>query len=387
MSMRKNIGFVLASKLFGGAETIVKEILRKINLHEFNVYLFIDKDLIKFFKDLSNIKIINLGDLRTALPFHPTIFIARKILLKSVKKYNISLLNFHLPHSLFLKKDNKIINIFTIHGTKYLDPVFFKSNQAKYNYKSIKNIYFLIRYYFEKWIYIKQLKKTDFIISACDFFLDLLSKNGIKNKKVKIENGVDLSIIKNRKKILKNREAIRIFYSGGSRNVKGWDILLKAINKIAKKSYSFKIFFLREVPKSHTIRKYVKSKKLQNYIEFIGFCKREKYLDYMYSCDFVCLPSYIEGIAASLMDCLALGKPIVTTKVGGTPEVIKDGVNGFLCQPTSSSLAKTLEKALKNKQKLEEMSNNNLEKAIDYSWDLVIKKYENLFKKIIKNWV
>ena len=103
----------------------------------------------------------------------------------------------------------------------------------------------------------------------------------------------------------------------------------------------------------------------------------------MYSCELVCLPSYTEGIAPSLLEALALGKPIVATNVGGTPEVVKDGINGYLCQPNTKSLTKALMKALENPIKLKEMGQNNLKKAKRFDRKTTIRKFENLFQFLL----
>lgn len=53
--------------------------------------------------------------------------------------------------------------------------------------------------------------------------------------------------------------------------------------------------------------------------------------------DIVVLPSYREGTPKSLLEALAMGKPIVTTDVPGCREVVKDGENGFLCKVKDAS--------------------------------------------------
>ncbi len=49
--------------------------------------------------------------------------------------------------------------------------------------------------------------------------------------------------------------------------------------------------------------------------------------------DVVTIPSRIEGIPIILMEALAMGIPVVASRVGGIPSVINDGQNGFLCEP------------------------------------------------------
>lgn len=64
------------------------------------------------------------------------------------------------------------------------------------------------------------------------------------------------------------------------------------------------------------------------------------------SADFVVLPSYREGLSRVLLEAAAMGRPIVTTDVPGCRDIVRDGVNGYLCAPRDpAALAAALERA------------------------------------------
>src|SRR5262249_1590333 len=64
---------------------------------------------------------------------------------------------------------------------------------------------------------------------------------------------------------------------------------------------------------------------------FAGF--RRDILALMQGFEIFVFSSYLEGLGTAMLDAMALGKPVVATRAGGIPEVVQDGVTGFLVSP------------------------------------------------------
>jgi glycosyltransferase involved in cell wall biosynthesis len=70
---------------------------------------------------------------------------------------------------------------------------------------------------------------------------------------------------------------------------------------------------------------------VQRHVHFVGY--REDIESVMARSDVVLLPSHTEGLPRSLMEAMALAKPVVATKVGGIPELVRNGIDGLLVDP------------------------------------------------------
>jgi glycosyltransferase involved in cell wall biosynthesis len=66
---------------------------------------------------------------------------------------------------------------------------------------------------------------------------------------------------------------------------------------------------------------------------FLGNKRHEEIVRYYSAADFSILPSLMEATSISGLEAMAAGLPLVGTSVGGIPELIKEGINGYLCNP------------------------------------------------------
>lgn len=126
---------------------------------------------------------------------------------------------------------------------------------------------------------------------------------------------------------------------------KGLEVLLEALRLLLDEGLTVKLkcvgpFETAEYEQS--IRQRVQALRLSPHLEFTGFTK--DVAGALASLDVMVLPSlYGEGLPMVVLEAMAAGVPVVATKVEGTPEAIRHGVEGLLAEPNSSrSLADQL---------------------------------------------
>ena len=88
---------------------------------------------------------------------------------------------------------------------------------------------------------------------------------------------------------------------------------------------------------------------LQHCVKYEGFVSGDKKVHLLNLCDAFILPSYVEGVPISILEAMSYSKPILATKVGGIPEIVENGGNGFLIAPgDKSSLLENINQLMNN---------------------------------------
>ena len=211
------------------------------------------------------------------------------------------------------------------------------------------------------------------------------------NKEVNIiPNGIDLDRFTNSSKTkcgLKirkyNNEKVIIFV-GTLRPVKGIKYLIQAMRILCNADDSARLILVGDGPDRIDLETMSKELNLGENICFVGAIPNEKVAEYMMSADIFVLPSLSEGFPVVILEAMACGLPIVTTKIKGLPEIIKEGENGFTVKPASSEqLAEKLLLLLHDDVGRQCISENNRIKSQDYSISSVVEKLEQVYSKAI----
>lgn len=149
----------------------------------------------------------------------------------------------------------------------------------------------------------------------------------------------------------KDNQPIKLLYTGWIIKKKGIYDLLDALAILSKKNVHYKLSIIGpDFGNKNSVEKYALKLKINSHIEFIGILDTQLALleNYQNADIFIC-PSHFEGFPYALMEATACGLPCVGTRVGGIPDILNNGKNGILINPSNpTELAEGIEKLIIN---------------------------------------
>jgi len=233
-------------------------------------------------------------------------------------------------------------------------------------------------------------RMCDKVISITPWEFGRLKKYGVTKKQLElIPNGMDeihFKVIKpnnfKRKLNIGNKKLVLFF---GRFNVtKGCDKFVLAAKEILKERDD--VFFLMRGPDEGVRGEIEKMVKGVKGIKVMYETRDKKEIAEMYQAsDVYVLPSYREGLPLTLFEAMAAGLPIVASPCNGVPYEMKDDINGFLVKYGDiGGLKKNILKILDDKKLAEKLGRNNREKSKNYNWDIICRKYEEVYEKVVR---
>ena len=151
---------------------------------------------------------------------------------------------------------------------------------------------------------------------------------------------------------------LHLMYMGEISKRKGGFDLLKAIAD--NKEYFKDKLVLRmggnEV--DGDIKAYIREHGLSDFVSYEGWIAGRKKIDCLNWEDVYILPSYNEGLPIAILEAMAYSHPVISTPVGGIPEVIKTGENGILVKPgDTNEIANAIKYYIENREEIKKQGN------------------------------
>jgi glycosyltransferase involved in cell wall biosynthesis len=177
-------------------------------------------------------------------------------------------------------------------------------------------------------------------------------------------------------------------YFGAITEHKGIWNLVKAIPIVLRNSDDIRFVIGGDGPLLVDIKDYLKGSNIigSDRVDFVGSIRHEEMPSYLNEVKLLVLPSYGEGMPNILLEAMACGTPALATPVGGVPDLILDGFNGFILKKNSpKAIAESINGVLKN-TKLEFISGNcrsTVEQ--EYTLTAAMKRYQLIIDSAVHN--
>ena len=336
--MRKiKILYVITLAEVGGAQTHVKSLVESLDKKRFEVTIacsftgpLVDslKQLGVRVYELPNLvrEISIVKDLKTVIQ-----------LIKFCRKEKFDILHAHSSKAGFLGRIAAYIArvpviIFSVHGFSFTPE----------NPSILKKIFMAIEFFCGK------ISSKVICVSEKDMEFAVKEKILASDRVSSIANGVDFERFSHG-----SREKIRNEFHFDEKKIvvgmvtrlvdaKGCRELIESAHTLSNKYPELRFLLVGEGPDDEKYHKMVQEFGIKDVFILTGL--RDDIPDILAGIDIFALPSYTEALPYAIIEAMSAGKPVITTTVGGIPELINDGVEGFLITPKDlSALSEKIE--------------------------------------------
>jgi glycosyltransferase involved in cell wall biosynthesis len=249
--------------------------------------------------------------------------------------------------------------------------------------KEFKNLAFASRWegnHLER----KALKKSDLIILTSQWAAhSAMDDYGVPPDKIEVMLlGANIDIVPDRKNIFKKEEnkTLTLLFLAVDWERKGGDIAFNTLKELHRKGVEAKLVVCGCIPPAQYVHPFM---------EVIPFLNKNNSKDYqqfvqlLSSVHFLLLPTRADCSLLVAMESNSYGVPAITTYVGGVPDVVKDGVNGY-CLPLhadGAAYASLIKTIFSDKEQYHQFINSSRTKfEEELNWD----KWAEHFKKVLQ---
>lgn len=229
----------------------------------------------------------------------------------------------------------------------------------------------------------RRLKLFDLYIVNSTFMRDIVASRGFKPVVV-IPNGIDPG----KWKVDERPEtagAVSALFWGRLYDKKGVGELIKAVSMLPECRDRFHLYIAGDGPGMNRYLSRCRSLGLEEMITFPGALPGKELRRYLAMSDFCVFPSVYEGFGISILESMAAGKPVITSRRGGQTDFARDGYNSLLADPGNpAELARAIREMVENPVLRARLGENAAATAATYAWDAIVKDYLDLYARVMR---
>ena len=188
------------------------------------------------------------------------------------------------------------------------------------------------------------LRRMDRVVCVSAGQADKVQRAGVPKSKVQVIHcavrperfsDVDSAYRERLEEMFPNRPRFIVGAAGRLSPEKGFTHLIDAAQIVGREFPDAAFVLFGDGPLRDDLQRQIESSGMTHSFRLAGFCSDlDRYYPHL---DLLVLPSYTEGLPNVVLEAFAAGVPVVATAVGGTPEVVQDGINGYLVAPGNAA--------------------------------------------------
>jgi len=196
-----------------------------------------------------------------------------------------------------------------------------------------------------------------------------------------VPNGVDLSAFKPADSF--SESPLRLLCVARLIERKGQAHLIQAVRNLADQGVDVTLDLIGEGDAKFVLQELTQRLDIAGRVHFLGYVPRQQIADHYTAAHVFVLPSYNEGMSVATLEAMASGLPVVTTRTGGTVELVQEGANGFTFDWADvKSLTTYLHRLAGDREMLRRMGAASRQRAGMFSWENAARQYRDLFEKL-----
>lgn len=178
-------------------------------------------------------------------------------------------------------------------------------------------------------------------------------------------------------------ERFIVGWIGRMTGIKRTDDVLLALRKLRERGVDASLCMVGDGPERDHVERKARELGIVRHTLFLGY--QEDVAQYFAAFDAMVLPSANEGTPVTAIEALAAGRPVVATRVGGVPDVVRDGEDGFLVEPADvDALADRLTTLAHDPKLRERMGAAGRARVLPrYAVDRLIDDMDRLYRELL----
>jgi glycosyltransferase involved in cell wall biosynthesis len=232
------------------------------------------------------------------------------------------------------------------------------------------------------------LGQADAVIAVSNFLSDLAAIIGTDRDNIRtIYNSIDFMAKDDRKASTDLRTA-----HAGAKLImtvcrltpwKGVDSLIRILPSVIEKTGDVRLVVLGTGSEMENLRRLARETRVEDKVMFLGKIDHNEVVAYLKQANLFILNTNYEGLSHTLLEAMKAGVPIITTRVGGNPEVINDGVDGLLVRYNyEQELADAATRILSDPALANKFVGNAAEKLKKFNWDNTVSSTITVIREV-----